>query len=193
MLVRVRQQDELLRPIAEAGQRYHTKLEELHQSKKRLNAAALYFASETVNLLTPLCDNWQQQIQFLSGDILRLEDLQNQLRNAIARLTIEIENAGGDRLRQLPGLIEQAERLSAVKLSARTRFESQLHAAGIKPRITSPEQFHRTRESIHVQRLKLVAQRDGARELYDKVRYESGTLTRQLSEDRAEYEAFAQA
>ncbi len=189
MLVRVRQQDELLRPIAEAGRLYHTKLNELQESKRRLDAAGLYFATETVDLLTPLCDKWQQQIQFLSGEILRLERVQNQLRNSIARLTVEIESAGGDRLRQLPGLIEQAERAAAVKKTARVRFESQLHAAGIKPKITSPEQFHRTRESIHQQRAKLVEQRAAARENYDKVRYESGTLTRQLSEDRSEYEA----
>ena len=189
MLVRVRQQEELLSPIAEAGQRYHTKLDEVQQSKRRLDAAALYFASETEQLLTPLCDKWQQQIHFLSGDILRLEELQDQLRNAIARLTIEIETAGGDRLRQLPALIEQAEKLATVKLAARTRFESQLHAAGVTPKITSPEQFHRTRELIHQQRLKLVQQREMAREQYDKVRYESGTLTRQLSDDRSEYEA----
>ena len=73
--VRVRQQDELLRPIAEAGQRYHVKLEELLQSKKRLDAASLYFASETNNLLTPLCDKWQQQIHFLIDDIARLEKM----------------------------------------------------------------------------------------------------------------------
>ncbi len=189
MLVRVRQQDELLRPIAEAGERYHAKLEDLLQSKKRLDAAALYFASETNSLLTPLCDKWQQQILFLAGDIGRLEKMQNDLRLAIARIMVEIESLGGDRVRQLPALIEQAERIAAVKQSARTRFESQLHAAGIKPQITSPEQFHRTRELIYKQRQKLVSQRDAARERYDAVRYESGSLTRQLSDERTEYEA----
>ena len=189
MLVRVRQQDELLRPIAEAGERYHAKLEDLLKSKKRLDAAALYFASETNSLLTPLCDKWQQQILFLVGDIGRLEKMQNDLRLAIARIMVEIESLGGDRVRQLPALIEQAERIAAVKQSARTRFESQLHAAGIKPQITSPEQFHRTRELIYKQRQKLVAQRDAARERYDAVRYESGSLTRQLSDERNEYEA----
>ena len=189
MLVRVRQQDELLRPIAEAGERYHAKLEDLLKSKKRLDAAALYFASETNSLLTPLCDKWQQQILFLVGDIGRLEKMQNDLRLAIARIMVEIESLGGDRVRQLPALIEQAERIAAVKQSARTRFESQLNAAGLKPQITSPEQFHRTRELIYKQRQKLVAQRDAARERYDAVRYESGSLTRQLSDERNEYEA----
>ncbi|MDX1930713.1 MAG: ATP-binding protein [Pirellulaceae bacterium] len=189
MLVRVRQQDELLRPIAEAGERYHTKLEEVLQSKKRLDAASLYFASETNNLLTPLCDKWQQQIHFLAGDIARLEKMQNDLGLAIARITLDIENLGGTRVRELPALIEQAEQMAGIKRSARARFESQLQTGGIKPQITSPEQFHRTRELIHKQRQKLVSERDATRELYDKVRYESGSLTRQLSEDRAEYEA----
>ncbi len=189
MLVRVRQQDELLRPIAESGQRYHERLEEVQLAKRRLDSAGLFFAHETVELLVPLCDKWKQQIQFLTDDIKRLEVLQDRLRNDIARLTVDIENAGGDRLRQLPGMIEQAQSIANVKLAARNRFESQLHATGIQPQITSPEQFHRTRETIHKHRSKLVMQRDQARERYDAVRYEAGVLTRQLSEDRAELAA----
>ncbi len=189
MLVRVRQQDELLRPVSEAGKKYRDKLEEVLQAQKRLDAVALYFAVETSNLLTPLCDKWQQQIHFLAGDIERLENTLKGLGLTIARITLEIENLGGDRIRQLPALIEQAEQMAAVKRLARIRFESQLQAAGVATQITSPEQFHRTRQLIHKQRQILVKQREAERELYDKVRYETGSLTRQLSDDRAEYEA----
>jgi uncharacterized protein YPO0396 len=189
MLVRVRQQDELLRPIAEAGERYREKVEESRLAKNRLDAAGLFFANETVALLQPMCESWQKQIEQLIDNIQRLEKLQSQRLNEVARLNVDIESAGGDRLRLLPGLIEQAERIAAIKLRARNAYETQLFAAGIKPVLTSPDQFIKTREQIYKQREKLVESREKTRKAYDAVRYEMGSLSRQLSEDRTELEA----
>ncbi len=189
MLVRVRLQDELLRPIVEAGKKYRARLDEFHAARRRLDACSLYFASETVSLLQPLCEQWAQQVAFLKNEITRLDLLQDKLRNDIARLQVDIENAGGDRLRQLPSLIEQAEQIARVKLTARTRFESQLMAAGIQPQITSPEQFHRAFKKIHTQRAELVEQRKELRQTSEKLNYEIGVLAKQLSEDRAELDA----
>lgn len=189
MLVRVRQQDELLRPVVEVGQRYREKLDELQFARKRLDAAGLFFADATVSLLSPLCESWRQQIQQLTDDIERLEKLQGKLHHDIARLNVDIENAGGDRLKQLPGLIDQAERIATVKLRARNAYESQLHSAGIQPQLTSPDQFKKTRAAIYERRQQLVVLRDQARARYDAVRYEMGTITRQLSDDRSELEA----
>ena len=189
MLVRVRQQDELLRPIIDAGQRYQLRLEELELSKLRLSAIRLFFADRTVQLLEPVCSQWQQQIQNFNEDILRLEKLQDRLRNEIARLELEIENAGGDRLRQLPGLIEQAEAIAKVKANFRARFESQLFSAGISFPVTSPEQFAKVRKESHARRTKLLEERQQKRSQESSLQFEIGSLTRQLVEDRSEAEA----
>lgn len=188
-LVRVRQQAELLQPITEAGTRYLDKLEELSAARRRLDACELYFDMRAIALLEPLCDQWQTQIDFLSGEILRLDQLQDRQRDHIARLNVEIEQAGGDRLRQLPNLIAQAEQISGVKLAARTRFQSQLRTAGLEPRITSPEQFHKARQLIHERRAKLVAERAARREQDNALQFQIGSLTQQLAEDRGELEA----
>ena len=189
MLVRVRQQDELLRPIVEAGQRYQTRLEELELAKLRLSAIRFFFADRAVQLLEPLCSQWQQQIQNFNEDILRLEKLQDRLRNEIARLELEIENAGGDRLRQLPGLIEQAEAIAKVKANYRARFESQLISAGISVQVTSPEQFAKVRKESHARRTKLLDERQQKRSQESALQFEIGSLTRQLFVDRSEAEA----
>ena len=189
MLVRVRQQDELLRPIVEAGQRYRSRLEELELSKLRLSAIRFFFADRTVQLLEPMCSQWQQQIQNLNEDILRLEKIQDRLRSEIARLELEIENAGGDRLRQLPGLIEQAEAIAKVKANYRARFESQLISAGISVQVTSPEQFAKVRKESHARRTKLLEDRQQKRTQESSLQFEIGSLTRQLFEDRSEAEA----
>ena len=189
MLVRVRQQDELLRPIVEAGQRYQLRLEELDLSKLRLSAIRYFFADRIVQLLEPMCSQWQQQIQNLNEDIVRLEKLQDRLRNEMARLELEIENAGGDRLRQLPGLIEQAEAIAKVKANYRARFESQLVSAGISVQVTSPDQFAKVRKESHARRIKLLEERQQKRSLESALQFEIGSLTRQLVEDRSEAEA----
>ena len=189
MLVRVRQQDELLRPIVEAGQKYQLRLEELQLAKLRLSAIRTFFADRSVKLLEPMCSQWLQQIQNFNEDILRLEKLQDRLRNEIARLELEIENAGGDRLRQLPGLIEQAEAIAKVKATYRARFESQLYSAGISVQVTSPDQFAKVRKESHARRLKLLDERQQKRSQESALQFEIGSLTRQLVEDRAEAEA----
>lgn len=188
-LVRVRQQEELLSPIIEAGERYQTRLEELAAARRRRDACNFYFAVKVTDLLQPLCAKWQQQIGFLSDEIKRLDALQSKKRNEIARLNIEIENAGGDRLRALPGLISQAEQISRVKLDARTRFESQLRTAGIEPKITSPEQFHKTKQLIHDRRGKLAKLRGEKRQQDSAIQFEIGSLTHQLATDRLELAA----
>ena len=189
MLVRVRQQDELLRPIVEAGRRYQLRLEELDLAKLRLSAIRYFFADRTVQLLEPMCSQWQQQIQNLNEDIVLLEKRQDRLRNEMARLELEIENAGGDRLRQLPGLIEQAEAIAKVKANYRARFESQLMTAGITVQVTSPDQFAKVRKESHARRVKLLEERQQKRSQESALQFEIGSLTRQLVEDRSEAEA----
>ncbi|MCA9179967.1 MAG: hypothetical protein KDA51_00905, partial [Planctomycetales bacterium] len=188
-LVRVRQQEELLRPIAEAGNRYRHQLEEVNAARRLLDACDFFFAAETIQLLEPLCDKWQQQIQFLSDEISRLDELQDRKRDAIARLNVDIELAGGDRLRQLPGLIQQALQIATVKSDARMRFEAQLRMGGLTPKLTSPDQFHKTKQQIHLRRSALIEQRADKRQQENKLQFELGSLSKQLAEDRSELEA----
>lgn len=156
MLVRIRQQEELLRPIIESGERYRSKRLECQHAKVLLAALPIFYAEQTIALLEPLCSQWQQQIQNLQEDILRLEQVQDRLRNEIARLELEIENAGGDRLRQLPGLIEQAESIAKSKARFRVMFEAQLQVAGLDIQVTSAEQFAKVRKESHARRIQLL-------------------------------------
>lgn len=189
MLVRIRLQDELLRPVVAEGERFEKHHREVLAARRLLDATPLYFAREQVRLLEPLCGKWQEQIDYLAGEISRLDKLQDRLRSEVARLDIEIENAGGDRLRQLPGLIQQAEELAKLKAARRATFEAQIRLTGIATQITSPEQFLKVRTQLHEQRHVLNEQREQQRQKYNAVQYEIGNLSRQLAEDRAEAEA----
>jgi uncharacterized protein YPO0396 len=189
MLVRIRQQEELLRPIIESGERYRSKRLECQHAKVLLAALPIFYAEQTIALLEPLCSQWQQQIQNLQEDILRLEQVQDRLRNEIARLELEIENAGGDRLRQLPGLIEQAESIAKSKARFRVMFEAQLQVAGLDIQVTSAEQFAKVRKESHARRIQLLEERQRKRALDGSLQFEIGSLMRQLAQDRLEAEA----
>jgi len=189
MLVRIRQQEELLRPIIESGERYRSKQLECQHAKLLLAALPFFYADQSIALLEPLCSQWQQQIQNLQEDILGLEQVQDRLRNEIARLELEIENAGGDRLRQLPGLIEQAESIAKSKARFRAMFESQLQVAGLDIQVTSAEQFAKVRKESHARRIQLLEERQRKRALDGSLQFEIGSLTRQLAQDRLEAEA----
>ena len=189
MLVRVRQQDELLKPVVEAGQRYEEKRAELADAIRLLDATELFFATETVQLLQPMCDQWRQQVQYLNDEINRLDQLQRRLNNEIARLEIEIENAGGDRLRQIPGLIEQEEQIAKVKAAHRLSFESQLRVAKIDLQVTSSDQLYKARQHIHQRRRELNELREQIRDDNHRLQVEIGALARRVSDDSEELQA----
>ena len=189
MLVRIRQQDELLRPVVAEGKRYEERSAEVVQARRRLDATQLYFAREQARLLEPLCAKWQEQIDYLVSEIARLDGHQENLRRKIAHLEVEIERSGGDRLKELPGLIAQADELAKLKASRRTTLESQLRTAGIDIPITSPEQFAKVRAAVQERRRAVIEERTTVQQKYDALQYQIGMLTTQLSQDRAEAEA----
>ncbi len=189
MLVRIRQQNELLLPIISAGEIYRAQVVELEASQKTLKALPIYFARENIELLGPLCSIWQQQLHFHDSEIVRLDGLLDRQRRDIARLEHEIENAGGDRLKRLPSLIEQAIELGNVKRQNLDRFRRFLRGCGIETAITSPDQFHRVRGEITARRGTLEEQRNRIRKRSADLQYEIGRVSRQLQEDRAEAEA----
>ncbi len=81
MLVRVRQQNELLKPVVEAGKHFRQKSSEWENRKALLEATPLYFHDAKTRLLEPMCAQWQQQILFFKEDIARLDQLLDRLRD----------------------------------------------------------------------------------------------------------------
>ena len=189
MLVRIRKQDEILRPIVEDGNRYGSKLLEIESTKRFIDAIELYFSDRLVDLLKPLCEQWIQEIDRFSNDILRLGTLHQDRTNEIARLQVEIDHRGGDRLRLLPGLIQQEEQLAKSKAASRLRFEAQVRAGGILTAITSPDQFSRVILEMQEQLIKLQALQTQSLQQRDKLQFEIGFLERRIAEERTELAA----
>jgi uncharacterized protein YPO0396 len=193
MLVRVRQQEELLRPVAHEGERYLARRQDVLAARRQLDAAGLFFAQEQVRLLEPLCAGWEAQMATHTAEVERLGQLLERLNQDLARLEMEVEQAGGERLRQLPARIEQAAQLVAIKSAARRQFDSQLAQAGIQKAVTSPAQFQKLHAALARRRIELAAER--ARQLaeYNAIQFEIGRLTSRLAEEQGELAALEHA
>lgn len=104
-LVRVRLQRDLLEPIARIGAEYRQESETQARAERLLKASAAYFSQRTIDLFTPAVERKNQELQEidtrkadLATEVRALQDRSRALRN-------EIESIGGDRLKQIPGLI----------------------------------------------------------------------------------------
>ncbi len=186
MLVKVRRQNELLKPIVEAGQAYHVKLAELNHARGLLQAIGYYFAHETILLLTPLCQRWEHEIRSIESEIAQLAKKLEDLQLVIFGIQKDIEQAGGERLRQLPGLIEHELALANHKQATRAQFESALHASGISARVTSPDQFHKVIAQLERRRLTLIEARASRLKQIADLQYECGRLNQQRAADSEE-------
>ena len=191
-LVRVRQQNELLKPIVAAGQVFRSKSMELDASRRLLQATPLYFQSARVTLLDPICSQWSQQIRHHLLEIERLDQVLERLRTDIVRLELTIEDAGGERLRQLPLAIEQAQQAATRKRAQRRSYEEFLLKAGIDSPLTSSEAL----QTIHIQtaerRRELSALREHRRKQASDLQYEMGRLTREWKDAQGELASLSQ-
>lgn len=189
MLLKVRLQAELLKPIREEGERYRHKAQEATRLRSLLAATPYFFALERIALLRPLCLSWRQDLLNLQLEIERLARLKEELDRAVTRLELEMEQAGGERLRSLPSLIEQQEQLSRIKKSQRVRFETWLETAGIQKRASTHEQFHQLRVAIETAKQRWIIEREEAREELSRVQFERGSLQKRIGDDREELAA----
>jgi uncharacterized protein YPO0396 len=121
-LERVRQQRDLLEPIEKHGLVYRGQAEELDRGERVLAAIESYFPRKIIELLEPEIAQWQIQLDDARAAQQRLKieiaDGQDECR----RLKNEIEQAGGERMGQIPFLIRNHETEAGSKRAAHKRL-----------------------------------------------------------------------
>lgn len=147
-LVDVRDQHRLLGPVKERGQAYRA-MEQNHRSvSQRHDALDAFFRSQTIDLLEPKLvlhreelGRCNERFDQLTGDLKTAEESIRQLKNAI-------EQAGGERMKQIPLLIENQRIQANTKRAAATNYIAALNQAGIHQIITQAHQFEAARVSL---------------------------------------------
>ena len=188
-LVRVRKQFELLTPIFERGGEYRAKAAELASAEAVWQASAPFFHTKRIELMAPVVEMTLRELTALAGEMLRLDAETESARDEARQLKNEMEQAGGERLREIPHRIANHKLAAAGKRERHARFRTSLAAAGVVAEVTDAAglaELHRSLPPI----LQSVAAAAQALKLErDRKIVDRGETHRQLAEDRREFEA----
>lgn len=139
MLVSARDQLEALRPIAAAGTDYQNLKRQLDQRLRVERAADAFFRHRTVELFSQDRDAKAAALATVSRELEAVAAQIEQADDQIRRLQNDVENAGGERLRAIPYLIQQKEADSKRRRERAERFRRVLVQIGAPDTLTGDE------------------------------------------------------
>ncbi len=132
-LVKARRQVDLLAPIQQAATTLQTLSTEMAECQRQLDAVDSFFREQMIVWLQPRLDRNTSTIAQskrrkleLQVEIDALDETQRFLKN-------EIEKTGGQRLRQLPLLLETQQAILSAKKRERQRLWGALSVVGVQP------------------------------------------------------------
>jgi uncharacterized protein YPO0396 len=191
-LVRVQRQFELLEPVAAAGVTYRAQAKKLGTVKRLIEATDSFFRQKTVDLLGPASDEWRQSRDALTRKKGRLDQEIDEAAQECRRLQNEIEQAGGERLRQLPLLITQHETLAATRRTASAAYHEALTAAGIRELAADTAGFSRIQARLPELLHDLDQQIGECDQRKEELVIERAEINRTLRDDESELESLRQ-
>ena len=189
-LVRVKMQHDTLLPVEEFGKQYAEFRTNLSQTESLLSAADPYFRDATVRLAEPELARLRDELAAAENKSSGLRRQIDDANEEVRRIQNEIDNAGGQRLREIPRLIEVQEAELKSKRQRRTEFHDALRRAGHRDEIGTPDRFAAVRSELSIrkdetdderseytsQRDSLIVQRAGLRDRRRKLEEELETL-----------------
>ena len=148
-LERVRQQQELLEPIEKYGAAFRKQAEQLQHAERLLGAADAYFSTKTIESVRAGDRSPTDRPRRNSRRAgLRLKDEICVGQDECRRLKNEIELAGGERMRQIPLLIDKHAAHANAKRAEFGRLERSLRDAEIDEQIFEPVAFEAMRAKL---------------------------------------------
>lgn len=141
VLIRARQQLELLEPIALQGEEYR-RLDELRRKQtSKQSALSTYFNLREIALFEPEINRLKKDLQKASEDKGIFTREIEATDNAIRTLQNDIENSGGERLKQIPTLISQERSELDRRTSAYGTYMGLLEELSLVPKKVTESTF----------------------------------------------------
>lgn len=185
-LERVRQQRDLLLPIEKRGAEYNLRADQLQKEDRLLAAEESYFPLRIIELMEPEVVRFQAELKRVRGDQQRLRsEIDNGLEQC-RKLKNEIDQAGGERMREIPGLIDTHAAKAEAKRAESTRLHNALDKAGINEAIANAAAFESVRARLAPLREQLTKEAALAKEQWGKAiesRVEPFRLRREAEEE----------
>lgn len=147
-LVKVRDQLNLLEPVEKYGNRWQDQTTQLYAADRLLAATDAFFRQQVVDLFGPECEARTAELNHIRQ---RKDDLAAKISNVqgiVRRIENEIDNAGGDRLKEIPRLIALERKDADNKRFCSKRFHSALNEAGFKDGIGDANDLQRVLKKL---------------------------------------------
>lgn len=191
-LVRVRQQFELLDPVARIGAEYQEQAIQLETAERLLAAAPIYFSQRTLDIFAPALERSQAELKQTKARKQALEEDIRATRERGRQLQSEMERAGGDRLRQIPLLIEREQAFAESKRQTQSRHAEALGRLGLSRKYKDAAAFDKLQEQFPRLRVELDAELNQRHAERDSLILQRGEVIRMLKELRHELQSLNQ-
>ncbi len=193
-LVKARRQVELLSPIETAAEAHRALASEMQSCQQQLDAVDSFFRERMVAWLSPRLNSntgaivgAKRRKQELQSEIDALDETQRFLKN-------EIEKTGGQRLQQLPLLLETQQALLSAKRRERLRLQHALVALGSERTgelaIDSRQDFQSLPTLLATAREQLAEQSTHLAEQRLQLARELGDVRTAIDDEQSQLEAF---
>ncbi|MGI9303126.1 MAG: ATP-binding protein [Gammaproteobacteria bacterium] len=145
LLVEAQRQLDALAPITELGEELRSLTTTLSEKQARRDASDAFFRLKTVELCTLARDEWKVELTQLESAISELDARLKATRERIRGLQNDLDGAASERLRRLPGLIEQARVMLRSAQQNHAQFRVCLRQAGAEQPVDTVQQFDEQR------------------------------------------------
>ena len=187
-LVRAQKAEELLTPVEKLGHKYRERAVELDTSERQLRAADAFFSTAIVQLFTPEVARCEQEFTATIDRRDRLGDELRAVAENVRKLQNEIDQAGGQRLRDIPALIQAAQAQLQLKKIAWQRYHDDLRRCGIDDVIANEAAFASMPQRLYALTEDVTVQRTVVETEYEASLGERDILRKQLREEEIEFE-----
>ena len=188
-LVRVRDQLKLLEPIEEDGRRWQQQSAELGRAEELLAATDAFFCQQVIELFEPECRDREAELNRIRQRKEELATLISDTQGIIRRIENEIDNAGGDRRREIPRLIALERKDAENKRLASRQFHGTLHDAGIQEAVGNAEDLRRVLELLPEYRETAARKLGQVAKARDEIVVQTAALRANLKDAEAELAA----
>ena len=147
-LVRARRAEELLTPIEKIGGKYRQQAEKSQELEQHLEAAKTFFPVQLLRLFTPEVERQQEDVASRVTVIARLASELKETQETIRSLRNEIDQAGGERLKQIPGLIKIEQTHLEHKQAVFENYHANLKICRINGVVKNAKLFQQAREHL---------------------------------------------
>lgn len=197
-LVRIRTQHDLLVPIENHGKQYLGYEQELIEAEKLSLATDAFFTQQTLKIVTPLVVQHREE---MANKEVERDSVAVKIKQAAQEARLlenEIDQVGGDRVRQIPQLIElesahreHKEKRRAVYVDSANQLQLAKQDRALLKELQSPKEFAELKQAINERRYLIGDQLAAISADRDQLVAQRSPLKKQQRELESELETLA--